>query len=323
MKRFLIKRLLGIIPTFFGITLISFFVIHLAPGSPMESMDALNPKASLEAKQTLAKIYGLDKPLYEQYADWLTRFLKFDFGKSFVDGTNAIDKVGRCLPVTLCINFLTIIFIFLVSIPLGVRSAVYRGGNFDRLTTIIVFIFFAIPGFWLALLLIELFGVRLELLPVSGLMSIDFEYFTVFQKIVDISKHLFLPVIVGGLGAIAGLSRYIKQKMVEQLNEDYVRTAIAKGLPENQVIYKHALSNAMIPIITIIGLSIPALISGSVIIETIFNIPGMGRLMVNSVFARDYNVIMCGLVISAILTLLGNLIADILYAYADPRIRYD
>ncbi len=160
------------------------------------------------------------------------------------------------------------------------------------------------------------------ILPISGIVSLDFENFTLFNKTVDIILHLILPVSVAGIGGLAGVSRYMRQSMLNIISQDYIRTARAKGLPERVVIYKHALRNALLPIITILGLSIPGLISGSVILETIFSIPGIGRLMVESVFTRDYNVIMAGLIISALLTLLGNLMADIAYVYADPRIRY-
>ena len=162
---------------------------------------------------------------------------------------------------------------------------------------------------------------RLGILPVSGIVSLDFETFTSLGKTLDIAKHLILPVTVASIGGLAGISRYMRQSMLGVIQEDYIRTAKAKGLPEKTVIYKHALRNALLPIITVLGLSIPGLISGSVILETIFSIPGIGRLMVESVFARDYNVIMCGLLLSCILTLIGNLIADIAYAYADPRVR--
>jgi peptide/nickel transport system permease protein len=193
---------------------------------------------------------------------------------------------------------------------------------FDKAATVIVFILYAVPGFWLALILLSFFGVTLDWLPVSGIKSIDFEYFTNLQKFIDVSKHLILPVLVASIGGLAGISRYMRQSMLNALSQDYIRTARAKGLSEKAVIFNHAFKNAILPIITILGLSIPGLISGSVIFESVFNIPGMGRLMVDAVFARDYNVIMCELVLSALLTLVGNLIADVAYAYVDPRIRY-
>lgn len=322
MGKFIIRRLLNIIPIFFGITIISFFVIHLAPGKPTDFVVKLNPKVEFEAREKLNKIYGLDKPIHIQYINWLLRLIKLDFGRSFLDNRKVIDKILERLPITILINSLAMLIIFFLSIPIGIKSAVKKGSFFDRISTILVFLGFAAPGFWIALILISLLGVRWAVLPVSGIVSLDFENLTMTAKILDIARHLILPVVVASIGSLAGVSRYMRQSMLNSLSQDYIRTARAKGLPENKVVYKHALRNALLPIVTILGLSIPGLISGSIILETIFGIPGMGRLMVESVFSRDYNVIMAGLVIGAVLTLLGNLLADILYGYIDPRIRY-
>ena len=282
----------------------------------------LNPRVDFEAREKLNKIYGLDKPLHIQYLNWVKKLVRFDFGRSFVDNRPVMKKILERLPITILINTLAMIMIFLFSIPIGIKSAVRRGSFFDKSTTVFVFLGFAAPSFWLGLILMSFFGVRLGILPVSGIASLDFENYTLFKKIIDVLYHLILPVTVASIGGLAGISRYMRQSMLNTISQDYIRTARAKGLPEKTVIYKHALRNALLPIITILGLSIPALISGSVILETIFSIPGMGRLMVESVFTRDYNVVMAGLFISALLTLLGNLIADIAYVYADPRIRY-
>jgi len=322
MINYILKRLLQLIPVLIGITIISFIVIHLAPGKPTDMATQLNPKVSQQARERLEKIYGLDKPIYIQYILWVKKIATFDFGKSFVDGRPAIKKISERMPITILINTLSIILIFLIAIPLGIKSAVNRGSLFDKSSTIFVFIMFAAPGFWLALLLMSFFGVKLGWVPVSGIISLDFENLNIIGKLSDLSHHLILPVLVASVGSLAGISRYMRQSMLNVIHQDYIRTAKAKGLGEKDIIYKHALKNALLPIITIIGLSIPGLISGSVIFETIFNIPGMGRLMVEAVFSRDYNVVMCGLVMSALLTLLGNLIADVAYSYADPRIRY-
>lgn len=310
------------IPIILGITIISFGVIHLAPGKPTDLVAQLNPKVDFEAREKLARIYGLDRPLHIQYLDWVKRLARFDFGRSFADSRPVIEKIAERLPITILINVLAIFTIFLLSIPIGIKSAVERGSLFDKITTVLVFLAFAAPGFWLALILMSFFGVRLGILPVSGISSLDFENFTAVGKITDVARHLVLPVAVASVGGLAGVSRYMRQSMLGVLSEDYIRTARAKGLPERVVIYKHALRNALLPIVTILGLSIPGLISGSVILETIFSIPGVGRLMVEAVFMRDYNVIMAGLFISALLTLAGNLIADVAYVYVDPRVRY-
>ena len=213
--------------------------------------------------------------------------------------------------------------IFIVALPLGVLSAIKHNSLFDKITTIFVFIGYATPGFWLALLLMLLFGIKLGWLPISGLKSLDYQSLSVWGKFWDQSKHLILPVFVSAFGGLAGLSRFVRSSMLEVIRQDYILTARAKGLPERTVIYKHALKNALLPVITILGLSVPGLIGGSVIFESIFAIPGMGQLFYASVMARDYPTIMGCLVIGAGLTLLGNLLADIGYALVDPRIRVE
>ncbi len=321
MLTYLSKRLLGILPVLFGIITLSFIVIHIAPGKPTDLETQLNPKVSLEARDRLNALYGLDKPLHVQYLNWVKRFAMFDLGNSFQDDRRVADKIVERIPITFLINILSIFFILIIGIPIGVLGAAKNNGLFDRLTTIFVFIGFAVPTFWLALLLMSLFGLTLGWLPISGITSLEFERFNFLERALDISRHLILPVFVSSFTGLAGISRFMKTSMQEVLSQDYIRTARAKGLSENMVLYRHALKNAMLPIVTILGLSVPALIGGSVIFESIFAIPGMGRLFYDSVMARDYPVIMGILTIGAILTLLGNLIADIAYAYVDPRIR--
>ncbi len=320
---FLLKRILGLVPTFLGITLISFFVMHLAPGEPMSLQADFNPKMTPEMRQRLRAQYGLDKPLYVQYAKWLKGLVQLDLGRSFSpDRRKVWDKIRERLPVTILINVLSMLLILAVSIPLGVRAAVWENSLFDQVTTVLVFLAYAAPAFWVALLLMLLFGIEWNLLPVSGLHSLmGYDQMGLFEKVLDWSKHLILPVFVSAIGGLAGFSRYTRSSMLEVLRQDYITTARAKGLPERVVIYRHALRNALLPLITILGLSIPGLIGGSVIFESIFAIPGVGQLMWSAVMARDYPVLMGNLVIVAILTLLGNLLADIGYAAVDPRIR--
>jgi len=322
MLTYLARRLLGIIPLLLGITLISFAIIHLAPGKPTTLEQSLNPKISPEIRQRLEKLYGLDKPLSVQYVDWLNKISRFDFGRSFADNRPVVDKILERLPVTLAINIFSLLFILAVAIPIGIKSAVRPNQGFDKIMTVFVFIFFAAPTFWLALLLMNLFGIKLGWLPISGIKSLDFEYFNFWQKSVDLSWHFILPVFVSSIGGLAGISRYMRSSMIDALNQPYVYTARAKGLSEKQVIYKHALRNAVVPIVTILGLSLPGLLGGSVIFESIFALPGIGRLFYEAVMMRDYPLIMAEVVLGAILTMLGNLIADISYAYVDPRIRY-
>jgi peptide/nickel transport system permease protein len=210
---------------------------------------------------------------------------------------------------------------FLLAIPLGIMSAVKRNSFSDKATTVIVFLGFSIPAFWLALLLMILFGVQLGWLPISGLRTIGSDQWPLWAQLWDYFRHLVLILFLGIFGGLAGYSRYMRSSMLEVVRQDYIRTARAKGLPENIVIYKHALRNALMPVITIIGLSVPVLISGSVILETVFAIPGMGQLFWASVTARDYPLIMGNLFIVAVLTLLGNMLADFAYAAVDPRVR--
>lgn len=321
MRRYLLQQILARIPLFIGITVICFIVIHLAPGKPTQLQTELNPKVSFEARERLEKLYGLDKPLTLQYGMWLSRFARLDFGRSFQDDRPVLDKILERIPITLAIDLLSLLFIFSVGVPIGILSAVKRNSAFDRVMTVVVFVGFAAPGFWVALLLMELFGVTLGWLPVSGIRSFGSEQLPWIQRSFDLAKHLVLPVFVSAFGGFAGLSRYMRGSMLDVIRQDYIRTARAKGLPERKVLTKHALRNALLPVVTILGLSVPGLIGGGVIFESIFGIPGMGRLFFDGVMARDYPLIMGILVIGAVLTLLGNLLADISYGFVDPRIR--
>ena len=322
MLRYLIKRLIFMIPLLIGITIICFAVMHLAPGSPTDLETQLNPRASAEYRERLKAMYDLDKPLHEQYVLWVGRLVTLDLGRSFSQDRRPVaDKIIERIPITILLNVLSMILIIAIAIPIGVLSAVYRDSFFDKITGVFVFIGFAIPTFWLALLLMILFGVNLGWLPISGIRSLNFEYLPPGMVFLDLIKHLILPVTLSAFGGLAGLSRYMRSNMLEVIRQDYIMTARAKGLSERAVIYRHALRNALLPVITILGLSVPGLIGGSVIFETIFAIPGMGQLFYMSVMARDYPAVMGILFIGAVLTLVGNLIADVSYALADPRIR--
>jgi len=322
MLKYLLKRLGMLIPTFIGITIVCFAVIHLAPGSPTDMQTDMNPDITPEAIEQLNRHYGLDRPLTTQYFIWMKNLARLDFGNSISSDARPVwEKIKERMPITIYINIASMIIIFLVAIPLGVISAVKRGSITDRTITIFVFIGFSIPGFWLALICMDVFGVRLGLLPISGVHSSGYQYMGFIERVWDVSRHLFLPVLISAFGALAGMSRYMRSSMLEIIRQDYILTARAKGLPERVVIYKHAMRNALLPVITILGLSIPGLIGGSVIFESIFSIPGLGKLFYEAIMMRDYNMIMGSLTIGAVLTLLGNMIADIAYSMADPRIR--
>jgi peptide/nickel transport system permease protein len=318
-----LRRVILALPILVGITFISFIVIHLAPGSPTELQPG-DPSAqgSADYQKLLIEEFGLDKPLPVQYWTWLSRVIRLDFGRSFSpDARPVLQKIGERLPVTLLLNIIELLVIVAIAVPLGVVSATRQYSFFDKVTTVFVFVGFATPDFWLALLLMILFGVQLGWLPISGLRSPSWEYLSLWGRQIDMLSHLVLPITVATFGGLAGFSRYMRQSMLEVVRQDYIQSARAKGLAERVVIGKHALRNAVLPIVTILGLSLPGLIGGSVVVETIFAIPGMGQLMVQAVFERDYPVIMGNLVIVSTLTLVANLVADVTYGLVDPRIR--
>jgi peptide/nickel transport system permease protein len=318
MLHYLIRRCLQNIPILLGITLISFFIIHIAPGSPIGL--TLDPKASPKIIEQMEKNYDLDKPLPIQYGLWLKKLFT---GRlySFKDGKPVLEKIAERIPATLLLNVVTMLIIFSVAIPLGVFSATRRYSWFDNLTTFGAYLGISIPGFWLAYLLI-LATVKCFGYPVLGMRSFAIENTTVVTFILDHLWHLMLPSIVLAVGSIAAISRYMRSSMLEVIQQDYIRTARAKGLSEDDIYYKHALRNALLPIVTIFGFLVPSLISGSVIIETVFAWPGIGRLAYQSVLSRDYSTVMTILTFSSALTLIGNMMADVLYAVVDPRIRY-
>ena len=318
-----LRRLILAIPLLIGITFVSFLVIHLAPGEPVENQSGeSSTQSDAKLRERLREIYGLDKPLHVQYWNWVTRLARLDFGRSFSpDARPVLQKIGERLPITLLLNIVELMIIVALAIPIGVLSATRQYSTFDKITTVFVFVGFTTPDFWLALMLMILFGVQLGWLPISGLRSPTWEYLAFWKQQWDFVAHLALPILVATFGGLAGFSRYMRQSMLEVVRQDYIQSARAKGLSESVVIGKHALRNALLPIVTVLGLSLPGLIGGSVIVESIFAIPGMGQLMVQAVFERDYPVIMGNLVIVATLTLVANLIADLTYSLVDPRIR--
>jgi peptide/nickel transport system permease protein len=330
MRDYIIKRLFLLIPTLLGITIITFFIIQLAPGNPVERKLQLDEGIKSEAItkeiiQETKKLYGLDKPIYVRYWIWLKQIATLNFGRSYKDHRPVIDKIAERLPITLTLNILSIILIYTISIPVGVYSAVRHGSPGERTSTFILFVLYSIPSFWMAMILIFFLGggEYWNIFPVYGILSPGAETLPFYDKAVNFLWHIVLPVFCLTYGSLAYLSRFQKGSLLEVLKEDFVRTASAKGLPRSTVILKHALRNALIPIITIIAGILPAMIGGSVIIETIFSIPGIGQLGFESVLARDYPVIMAIATISAFLTLLGILISDLVYVLVDPRISFE
>ena len=317
-----ITRLLWILVVFFGITVISFWIIHLAPGNPTDLQTSMSPLSGNLARERLEKLYGLDQPLHTQYVRWVGRLVTFDFGRSLSGDHRPVwDKIKERLPLTFGMNLTALLLSLLIAVPIGVLAAWKQGGLFDRLSTIFVFIGFAMPSFWLALLLMLLLGIRYPIFPLSDLTSLDYATLPFWGKVLDIGRHLALPLFIYTFSGLAGISRFMRASMLEALRQDYILTARAKGLSMRVVITRHAMRNALLPVITILGLSVPGLIGGSVIVEQIFALPGLGRLFYEAVMARDYPLIMGNLVLGAMLTLAGNLLADLGYGFADPRIR--
>ncbi|MFT6393935.1 MAG: peptide/nickel transport system permease protein [Methylophilaceae bacterium] len=334
MLKYIIKRVLWMIPMLIGISLISFFIMHLAPGDITNNEASFNPKASEESRQKLRELYNLDKPIIVQYGLWLKRMVQLDFGNSFAshqkpvflgvtdgDSNYTEGMIEAALPITLMINLLGLVITLTLAIPLGILAARKYQLWQDKSITLFNFIGFSIPGFWLSLLLMYWLGVVNNWLPISGLHSLNYDNLDTWGKLTDSISHLVMPVIIPSITGLAGITLFVKNGMLDVLNQDYITTARAKGLSEHKVVYTHALRNALLPLITIIGLSIPGLIGGSVISETIFAIPGMGKLFYDAVLMRDFPVVMGVLTIGSALTLLGNLLADVAYAWADPRVR--
>ncbi len=320
MLTFIIRRLLISIPILIGITLVSFFIIHLAPGSPYPGLE-MNPKVSPEVRELMKKAYHFDEPLPKRYymimRDMLTGELR-----SFKDDQPVLQKIGNRLPATLALNAVALIFTVAGAVPLGIYAARYRGTWRDQAVTVISFMGIALPGFWIAYMLLLVVVGQMHV-PVLGMTTYGMLVPNSGVGLADRIWHLFLPSLILSLGGIAAESRYMRGSMTDTLIQDYVRTARAKGLPEEQVVYKHALRNALLPMITILGLMLPGLLGGAVIIETIFAYPGIGRMAYDSVLSRDYPTIMTLNTITAALVLTGNLIADVLYAVVDPRIRFE
>jgi peptide/nickel transport system permease protein len=325
MHKYIIKRLLLSVPLVLGIVTATFFMAHLAPGDPMDMY--LEPQRQRqvdpEVIELLRKKYGLDQPIHVQYGAWLKNFVQGDFGESFRHRRPVKDMLVEAVPYTLQLTVLAIILDALVGLTLGIISAVKQYSKLDKSLTVGSLVIYAIPSFWLALMLIMVFSVNLGWFPTSQTRSMTYEDLTTVGKVLDRMWHLALPVFVMGIAGAAGTARYMRNRLLEVLNEEYIVAARAQGFREKTVIVKHALRNALIPIITIYGMSLPFLLGGATVIETIFAWPGMGRLTVGAVGGRDYPLIMATTTIAAVLTIFGNLLADITYAAVDPRVSYD
>ncbi len=325
MIRYILKRLVQAIPLLLGIATVTFFIVHMAPGDPMDFYleQRYDRNIDPELIELIRQKYGLDQPLHVQYVKWLGNLLQGDLGESFVHRRPVSALLAETIPYTLLLTVLALLVDALVGIFLGILSAVKQYSALDKTVTFSSLIIYSVPGFWLALMLVMVFSVHLGWFPTSQTRSFDYEFLSWFGKLLDLAWHLVLPVFVLGIASAAGTARYMRSQLLEVLNEEYILAARARGLRERTVILKHAVRNALIPIVTIFGMSLPFLLGGAVVIETIFAWPGMGRLALSAVNARDYPVILATMMIAAVLTVLGNLLADVTYTLVDPRVSYE
>lgn len=321
MKNYIIRRILQMIPVMIGILFILFFILEQAPGTPASNM--LNPKMTPEQKAEINEKLGLNTPWYERFVSWVGEALHGNLGYSITHKKPVTDVIGDYTGPTLLLALIALAISVFIGVPIGVVSATRQYGLLDNTLTVFSLIGISIPSFFFGLLLLKYFAVDIQIFPLFGLTNPLLISNNPIDKVLDIAWHLFLPSIVLGLGSIASFMRYTRSSMLEVIKQDYIRTARAKGLKEKTVIYRHAFRNAVIPIITLLGFTIPGLLSGAVITETIFALPGLGKITIEATMTRNYPLILGINAMLAFLTLLGALVADILYAIADPRIRYE
>ena len=328
MTKYLVRRLLGAIPLILGIATIVFFAVNLAPGDP--TLYYISPGMTQEVVEQMRVNFGLDEPVHIRYVKWLGAMLTGDFGYSFSHSRPVLDVLADFLPNTLILSACALAVAFLFGIVLGTLQAIRQYSLRDSALSVVLLFFYSMPSFWLALMLILTFSLFARNVwewpiwfPASGMMSTDYEFLSFGAKVRDRLAHLVLPTTALACVLTAGIARYMRGSMLEVIRQDYVRTARAKGLSERVVVFKHALRNALLPIITLLGLFIPVLFSGTIFIETIFAWPGMGRTIYEAILTRDYPVVMAGSFFFATMVVVANLLADVLYAWVDPRIRYE
>lgn len=319
---YVVKRILQAIPILLGASTIIFFLMHAAPGDPT-SIYLANPNIDPAVVEQMRRNLGLDQPVHVQYVKWLSSFLTGDFGYSFSQHRPIADILKDTIPNTMVLSGVALVLIFLIGVVVGTIQAVRQYSVVDNVATVGSFFFYSMPSFWFGLMLILLFSYKMQWLPASQMTSVDYDFLTTQGQWLDRLRHLLMPALALGVGGAAAVARYMRSGMLEEIRQDYVRTARAKGLTERTVIFKHAMRNALIPIVTLLGLYIPFLISGAVLIEVIFAWPGMGRTIVTAIFQRDYPVVLASAFVISIMVIVGNLIADILYSVVDPRVRVE
>jgi peptide/nickel transport system permease protein len=322
LRNYIFRRLLMIVPLFFFTTILVFTLIHLAPGDPVMIMFGTSTPYMKDIVKEMRETYGLDKPLYIQYFIWLSRVFRGDLGYSYLNTRKVIQMISERGWPTIELMVLALVFSVVISTVFGVFAAVKRHSIFDNLITTTAVLGRGMPNFWLAMNLILIFSIYLGWLPVFGRFTVGAVFSSPFGYWLDRIKHLILPVISLSAFQIAYFTRLIRSTMLDVLGQEYIITARAKGLKESVVIYKHALKNALLPVVTVVGIYIGSLMGGAAIIESLFAWPGMGRLLVNSTYRREYQVLMSLNMIIIFMVLVSNLITDVVYAYLDPRIKY-
>jgi len=318
MRQYITRRLLEMIPVLIGISFLLFIIFAMAPGDAVDNIQ--NPNLSQERILELKKQYGLIGNPVERYFNWAKKAVQFDFGKSIKHKQDVSEVIGIYVWNSFWLSLLSFLLSTIISIPIGVVSATKQYSGFDKFFTVFALFGTSIPSFFFGMVLIKIFAVDLMIFPVSGMTSLGTST-TGLAYVADVVKHMFLPLMVLTLISLAGLMRYTRTAMLEVIRQDYIRTARSKGLSEKVVIYKHALRNAMIPIVTILAMQLPSLFGGAILTEQVFGWPGIGKVSIEAINGRDYPLLMGFDVLMALLTLFGNLIADIAYALVDPRIR--
>ena len=322
MVAYSLRRLLVTIPILFLGLSLTFFVIRLAPGDPTDRF--ITPSMSPGLKENIAKKFGIDQPIPIQYIAWMKSvILHFDFGNSFANGRNASKVILDALPPTLLLSTLSLVFGLILGTLLGAYSALKSVSNTDKTLTSLLLFFYSVPTFWLGLIFLGIFALTLDWLPSSQLTSIFHDRLGFFGKLWDYATHLFLPVLTLGLTTAPVYGRFVRNSMIEVLNSDFITAARARGLSERKILMHYGLRNALLPVISILGTSFPALFSGAVVVEVIYSLPGMGRVMVDAALGRDYPIIMAASTVAFISVIIGNFLADIGYAVADPRVRLE
>lgn len=316
MLKFIVRRILQSIPTLIGITLISFAMIHIAPGNPVRLL--LGNHYTIDRAAALTKQLGLNKPLWDQYLIWVGNLLQGNLGTSYVYNEPVTTLILQAMPHTLIIVVVAVVAAHLFAVFIGSLQAYYKDSWFDQVATVVNYFLYSMPSFWLGVLLVILFSITLGWLPSGGIVNNQLAN----PGFIDWVRHLILPSATLFLVSVAAWARYMRSSMWDSLLQDYARTARMKGASEFRVVFVHALRNSILPLITLFGLSLPALLSGALFVEEIFNYPGMGLLFWDAVLSRDYPIIMGVTIFIGVITLVGNLLADILYGIADPRIQY-